>query len=126
MSLDVLLIAGARPNFVKLAPLHRALTVQGKLRSTIVHTGQHYDDSMSGSFFRELEIPAPDVNLDVGPGSHAEQTGAIMIRCEPILRRFAPACVVVFGDVNSTIACAGHCDRRRYPGAPGSRSGNWL
>ena len=104
--LDLMLVAGARPNFVKLAPLYRALHARGRLRVSILHTGQHYDDDMSGSFFRELEIPAPEVNLDVGPGSHAEQTGAIMIRCEPIFRRFAPACVVVFGDVNSTIACA--------------------
>jgi len=106
MSLDVLLVAGARPNFVKLAPLHRALTAQGRLRTAIVHTGQHYDDAMSGSFFRELGIPEPEVNLEVGPGTHAVQTGTIMQRFEPVLTKLAPRWVVVFGDVNSTVACA--------------------
>jgi len=72
----------------------------------IVHTGQHYDDDLSGSFFRELDVPIPDVNLEVGAGSHAEQTGTIMIRFEPVLRRLGPQWVVVFGDVNSTVACA--------------------
>jgi UDP-N-acetylglucosamine 2-epimerase (non-hydrolysing) len=106
MSLDVLLVAGARPNFVKLAPLHRALTTQGRLKTTIVHTGQHYDDAMSGSFFRDLGIPEPEVNLEVGPGTHAVQTGTIMQRFEPVLLKLAPRWVVVFGDVNSTVACA--------------------
>jgi len=103
---DALLVAGARPNFVKLAPLHRALTAQGRIRTTIVHTGQHYDDAMSGSFFRELGIPEPEVNLEVGPGTHAVQTGTIMQRFEPILAKLTPRWVVVFGDVNSTVACA--------------------
>ena len=78
----------------------------GSLRSTIIHTGQHYDDAMSGSFFRELGIPAPQVNLEVGPGSHAAQTGTIMMRFEPVLQELAPRWVVVFGDVNSTVACS--------------------
>ncbi len=106
MSVDVLLVAGARPNFVKLAPLHRALTAQGKLRTAIVHTGQHYDDAMSGTFFRELGIPEPEENLEVGPGTHAVQTGTIMQRFERVLIQLAPSWVVVFGDVNSTVACA--------------------
>ena len=72
----------------------------------IVHTGQHYDHAMSGSFFEELEIPEPEVNLEVGPGSHAEQTAAIMVRFESLLHSYAPRWVIVFGDVNSTIACA--------------------
>ncbi|PYP12927.1 MAG: UDP-N-acetylglucosamine 2-epimerase (non-hydrolyzing) [Gemmatimonadetes bacterium] len=106
MTLDVLLVAGARPNFVKLAPLYRALHAQHRLKSTIVHTGQHYDDAMSGSFFRELGIPEPEVNLEVGPGSHAVQSGTVMQRFEPVLMKLAPRWVVVFGDVNSTLACA--------------------
>ena len=103
---DLLLVAGARPNFVKLAPLYHALTGRPHIRLACVHTGQHYDDAMSGAFFRELGIPDPKVNLEVGAGSHAQQTGTIMIRFEPILRQFSPRWVVVFGDVNSTIACA--------------------
>jgi len=103
---DVMLVAGARPNFVKLAPLYHALARRPHVRLACVHTGQHYDDAMSGAFFRELGIPDPEVNLEVGPGSHAQQTGTIMIRFEPILRQFAPRWVVVFGDVNSTVACA--------------------
>jgi UDP-N-acetylglucosamine 2-epimerase (non-hydrolysing) len=106
VSTDLLLVAGARPNFVKLAPLHRALQRHSSLRSAIVHTGQHYDDAMSGSFFRELGIPEPDVNLEVGPGTHAVQTGTIMQRFEPVLAELAPRWVVVFGDVNSTMAAA--------------------
>ena len=104
--MDLMLVAGARPNFVKLAPLYHALQMFPAITTTVVHTGQHYDDAMSGSFFRELEIPEPDVNLEVGPGTHAEQTGRIMILFEPVLQKLNPAWVVVFGDVNSTAACA--------------------
>ncbi|HYS70404.1 MAG TPA: UDP-N-acetylglucosamine 2-epimerase (non-hydrolyzing) [Gemmatimonadaceae bacterium] len=106
MSVDVLLVAGARPNFVKLAPLYRALQRHAALRTAVLHTGQHYDDAMSGSFFRELGIPEPEVNLEVGPGTHAVQTATIMQRFEPVLTKLAPRWVVVFGDVNSTVACA--------------------
>ena len=102
----MILVAGARPNFVKLAPLYQALRAQSKFRLCVVHTGQHYDDAMSGSFFRELDIPSPDVNLEIGPGTHAQQTGTVMIRFEPVLQSVSPRWVVVFGDVNSTIACA--------------------
>ena len=100
------LVAGARPNFVKLAPVHRALRelVGGRLR--VVHTGQHYDDAMSEVFFSQLGIPAPDVNLDVGSGSHGAQTARILERYERLLHEERPAAVVVFGDVNSTVACA--------------------
>lgn len=103
---DIALVAGARPNFVKLAPLHHELQKRSQLGIVIVHTGQHYDDTMSGSFFRELDIPQPEVNLDVGTGSHAYQTGTIMIRLEPVLHQLEPRFVVVFGDVNSTVAAA--------------------
>lgn len=106
MKCDVMLVAGARPNFVKLAPLHQALRSHTQLAVSSIHTGQHYDDAMSASFFRELGIPDPDANLGVGPGSHAEQTGTIMIRFEPVVRAYEPKWVVVFGDVNSTVACA--------------------
>lgn len=102
---SVLLVAGARPNFVKIAPIHRALVAKG-LATRIIHTGQHYDPNMSGLFFCELGIPSPDANLDVGGGSHAEQTAQIMRRFETVLLRDKPDLVLVVGDVNSTAACA--------------------
>ena len=129
MSVDVLLVAGARPNFVKLASLHRALVAQRRLTSSILHTGQHYDDAMSGSFFRELGIPEPAVNLEVGPGSHAVQTGTIMQRFEPVLTSLAPRWVVVFGDVNSTLAAALVAAKIGVPVAhveAGLRSHDWT
>jgi UDP-N-acetylglucosamine 2-epimerase (non-hydrolysing) len=100
------LIAGARPNFVKLAPVFRAVRAEGRLRPRIVHTGQHYDASMDAVFFSELGIPSPDVHLEVGSGSHGAQTARILERYETHLLGGAPAAVVVFGDVNSTVACA--------------------
>jgi UDP-N-acetylglucosamine 2-epimerase (non-hydrolysing) len=106
MSVDVMLVAGARPNFIKVAPVLRALSERSALRPSLVHTGQHYDDAMSGAFFRLLGMPEPDVNLNVGSGSHAAQTARIMERFEPVLEARRPGCIVVFGDVNSTAACA--------------------
>jgi UDP-N-acetylglucosamine 2-epimerase (non-hydrolysing) len=100
------LVAGARPNFMKLAPVARALAAGGRLRVCIVHTGQHYDDAMSAVFFEELGIPAPDVHLDVGSGTHGVQTARILERYEGHLLTRRPAATVVFGDVNSTLACA--------------------
>ena len=105
MAHHVMLVAGARPNFIKVAPVMRALEARGTLRATLVHTGQHYDEAMSGGFFRTLGIPEPDVNLNVGSASHAVQTARIMERFEPVLDASKPACIVVFGDVNSTAAC---------------------
>lgn len=102
----VLSVVGARPNFMKLAPLARALTERGGVRHVIVHTGQHYDPEMSDAFFQELGIPAPDANLGVGSGSHAQQTAAIMQRFEPVLLDARPDVVLVYGDVNSTVAAA--------------------
>lgn len=110
----IALVAGARPNFMKVAPLWRALTARREaaaatgveLRVLIVHTGQHYDANMSEVFFRDLGIPAPDRHLDVGSGSHAEQTAKIMIAFEKVVVSDSPDWVVVVGDVNSTIACA--------------------
>jgi UDP-N-acetylglucosamine 2-epimerase (non-hydrolysing) len=102
----MILVAGARPNFVKIAPLMRAVHSYKDIEAILVHTGQHYDRAMSDSFFRDLEIPQPDVNLCVGSGSHAVQTAEVMKRFEPVLLQFMPDVVVVVGDVNSTIACA--------------------
>ena len=99
------LVVGARPNFVKLAPLQRALKSHGKLPYKIIHTGQHYDKALSGSFFDILEIPEPDINLEVGSGRHGEQTAKILEKFEQLLIDEPPTCVVVFGDVTSTIAC---------------------
>src|SRR5882672_9965327 len=109
--LKLLIIAGARPNFMKVAPLIRRIRAQNfesgaTLEYKLVHTGQHYDEKMSGVFFAELGIPAPDVNLEVGSGSHAVQTANIMTRFEPVLEREKPDWVLVVGDVNSTMACA--------------------
>ncbi len=96
---------GARPNLPKAAPVIRALDTAGMAR-TIVHTGQHYDDAMSASLIRALGMPEPDVNLGVGSGSHAQQTAAVLTAIEPVLIERSPALVVVYGDVNSTLAAA--------------------
>jgi UDP-N-acetylglucosamine 2-epimerase (non-hydrolysing) len=103
------LIGGARPNFVKIAPLHAELKRAAEFSVRLVHTGQHYDDNMSAVFFRELGIPEPDVNLEVGSGSHAEQTAAVMVAYERLCRTDAPDWTIVVGDVNSTIACTIVC-----------------
>lgn len=101
----ILSIVGARPNFVKIAPIVRALAKQrDRFAQKLVHTGQHYDDRMSTVFFQELNVPMPDFNLGVGSGSHAQQTAAVMIRLEPLLQEFKPDLVIVVGDVNSTLA----------------------
>jgi UDP-N-acetylglucosamine 2-epimerase (non-hydrolysing) len=100
------LVAAARPNFMKIAPLMRAIAKQKNVRPILVHTGQHYDENMSDAFFRDLGIPAPDVHLGIGSGSHAEQTGRVMIAFEEVLLREKPDLVLVVGDVNSTMACA--------------------
>ncbi len=103
----ILSVVGARPNFMKVAPLHRSfLKYQGVIRHKIVHTGQHYDRAMSKIFFEELELPNPDFYLGVGSGSHAEQTAKIMMEFEKVLLAERPDCVVVVGDVNSTVACS--------------------
>ena len=103
-------IVGARPNFMKIAPvmdaLGRAAGVRGGVAQTLVHTGQHYDDEMSQVFFRDLGLRQPDVDLGVGSGGHAAQTAAVLSACEPVLARENPDWVVVVGDVNSTLAGA--------------------
>jgi UDP-N-acetylglucosamine 2-epimerase (non-hydrolysing) len=112
-SIKLLIVAGARPNFMKVAPLMKAVRASNdrcrngdlRLNALLVHTGQHYDPKMSDVFFQELGIPAPDVNLEVGSGTHAVQTATIMTRFEPVCQREKPDWVVVVGDVNSTVAC---------------------
>ena len=106
MPFKIICVAGARPNFMKIAPLIRELNQDPFFEIVLVHTGQHYDDKMSGQFFRELEIPDPDYNLQVGSGTHAQQTAAIMQRFEPVVLDGKPDAVLVAGDVNSTLACA--------------------
>jgi UDP-N-acetylglucosamine 2-epimerase (non-hydrolysing) len=97
-------IVGARPNFMKVAPVLNALKQRTNVTQTLVHTGQHYDVNMSDVFFQQLDIPAPDVNLAVGSGTHAKQTAEIMIRLEPVVLERQPDMVLVYGDVNSTVA----------------------
>ena len=124
----VLSVVGARPNFMKLAPVAAALSRRPGVRHLVVHTGQHYDPEMSDAIFRDLGLPTPDVDLEVGSGSHAQQTAAIMQRFEPVLIESRPDIILVYGDVNSTVAAAlvaaklgvrvGHVEA-------GLRSGDW-
>lgn len=115
--LRILAVVGARPNFVKVASLMEAYRSKGAgvIDPVLVHTGQHYDDAMSGNFFRDLDLPRPDVNLNVGSGSHAAQTAQIMTRFEQVVLDQKPSAVVVVGDVNSTVACALVCAKMRVP-----------
>lgn len=101
----LILVAGARPNFMKIAPLMHALKDHSTIKPVLVHTGQHYDVKMSGQFFEELDIPAPDINLEVGSASHAVQTARIMEGFEKVCLDEKPDFVLVVGDVNSTAAC---------------------
>lgn len=103
--MKIILVAGARPNFIKIAPLMAAFRAVPGCEPVLVHTGQHYDEKMSDLFFRQLGIPEPDENLEVGSGSHAAQTAAVMTRFEKVLEARRPDAVLVVGDVNSTIAC---------------------
>ncbi len=102
-------VVGARPNFMKVAPVMTALKTRERIVQTLVHTGQHYDANMSDVFFEQLGVPAPDVNLAVGSGTHARQTAEIMTRLEPVLLDRRPDLVLVYGDVNSTVAAALVC-----------------
>jgi UDP-N-acetylglucosamine 2-epimerase (non-hydrolysing) len=104
--MKILAVAGARPNFMKIAPLMHEMRSRPGLTSLLVHTGQHYDEKMSKLFFEQLHIPRPDIDLEVGSGSHAVQTAEVMRRFEPVLLEHRPDVVLVVGDVNSTIACA--------------------
>ena len=127
------IIAGARPNFMKVAPIIRAIDASraqgGVLSYRLVHTGQHYDAKMSQDFFTQLGIPAPQVNLEVGSGTQAEQTAAIMVRYEKVLLEARCDLCLVVGDVNSTMACAITAQKLRVPVAhveAGIRSGDWA
>src|SRR5581483_2858501 len=102
----LLSVVGARPNFMKMAPIAEELKKFPEVQHCLVHSGQHYDELLSGNFFTELNLPKPDVNLQVGSGSHAVQTAEVMKRLEPVLLDFKPDMVLVVGDVNSTIATA--------------------
>jgi UDP-N-acetylglucosamine 2-epimerase (non-hydrolysing) len=131
MRIDI--IAGARPNFMKVAPIIHALQAReaagGALRFRLVHTGQHYDAAMSGDFFAQLGIPEPDVNLEVGSGTQAEQTAAIMTRYEKLLTESRSALCLVVGDVTSTMACTIAARKLGVPVAhieAGIRSGDWT
>ena len=102
----VYLVAGARPNFMKIAPIVRALQADGRLRYKLIHTGQHYDRDMNDVFFEEFGIAVPDVSMGLGGGSHAEQTAKILVEFERLCVREPPDAVVVVGDVTSTVACS--------------------
>lgn len=124
-SLKIMSIAGARPNFMKLASIARAVDAYNSnikrpvtIEHIIVHTGQHYDTKMSTGFFTDLGIPTPDVNLEVGSATHAVQTAEIMRRFEPVLLEVRPDVLLVVGDVNSTIACTLVAAKIEYPGDP--------
>ena len=127
------IIAGARPNFMKIAPIINALKVSqligGALRYRLIHTGQHYDKAMSGNFFEQLGIPEPDINLEVGSGTQAEQTAAIMVRYEKVLLDQRSDLCLVVGDVTSTMACSIVARKLGVPVAHvegGIRSGDWT
>jgi UDP-N-acetylglucosamine 2-epimerase (non-hydrolysing) len=109
--MHVLHVVGARPNFMKAAPMLRALSSHAGVRQTLVHTGQHYDAAMSDVFFTQLEMPQPDVNLGVGSDTHAQQTARVMMAIEPVLLERRPDLVLVYGDVNSTVAAALVCSK---------------
>src|SRR5262249_4793383 len=108
-------VVGARPNFMKIAPLLREMRKHPEISPLLVHTGQHYDAHMAGQFFQDLLLPPPDVALEVGSGSHAYQTGEVMKRLEPVLEEMRPNLVVVVGDVNSTLAVALTAAKLRIP-----------
>lgn len=125
--MKILSIVGARPNFMKVAPLHRAFLASGRIDSKIIHTGQHYDARMSEVFFRQLELPQPDYYLGIGGGSHTQQTARIMLAFEEVLEAEKPDLVVVVGDVNSTVAATLTAVKMNVPVAhveAGLRSGD--
>jgi len=114
-TMKVLHVVGARPNFMKVAPVRAALAERQGVHQVLVHTGQHYDAFMSDIFFRQLDIPEPNFNLGVGSGSHAQQTAEIMMRMEPVILETKPDIVLVYGDVNSTVAAALVCSKLLIP-----------
>ena len=113
--MHILHVVGARPNFMKVAPVLAALAGYNGARQTLIHTGQHYDANMSDIFFEQLDMPAPDLDLGVGSGSHARQTAEIITRFEPVVADRKPDLVLVYGDVNSTMAAAIVCSKLLVP-----------
>ena len=111
----ILCVVGARPNFTKISPIMKAIAKSDKLVAKLVHTGQHYDPLMKHAFFEQLQIPEPDIDLEVGSGSHAIQTAEIMKRFEPVIDSETPSAVLVVGAVNSTIACALVATKKQIP-----------
>lgn len=121
--MKIMLVAGARPNFMKIASVIDAISAYNRsadrpIEHLLVHTGQHYDEQMSQAFFRDLALPAPDVDLEVGSSSHAGQTAEIMKRFEPVLLKERPDVILVVGDVNSTVACALVASKISYSQSP--------
>ncbi len=113
--IKIMHIVGARPNFPKVAPIFAAMQAMGGFEQRLVHTGQHYDYQMSQVFFEDLHLPTPDAFLEVGSGTHAEQTARVLLAFEPALRQYQPDWVSVVGDVNSTLACALVCAKLGVP-----------
>ena len=113
-TIRVLTVVGARPQFIKAAPVSKALAAAGH-QEFLVHTGQHYDHGMSQVFFEELGLPEPDVNLGIGSGPHGRQTGEMLIKLEAVLEAQRPDRVLVYGDTNSTLACALAAVKLRIP-----------
>ena len=113
--MHILHVVGARPNFMKAAPVLAALAGCKGVRQTLIHTGQHYDANMSDVFFQQLDMPAPDLDLGVGSGSHARQTAEVITRFEPVVIERKPSLVLVYGDVNSTVAVAIVCSKLLIP-----------
>jgi UDP-N-acetylglucosamine 2-epimerase (non-hydrolysing) len=125
--IKILSVVGARPNFMKVGPIHKAFSKRPEIQSIVLHTGQHYDERMSEVFFRQLELPKPDHYLGIGGGSHTHQTANIMLKFEEVLHQEQPDLVLVVGDVNSTIACALVAVKQQIPVAhveAGLRSGD--
>ena len=104
--MKAVLVVGARPNFMKAAPLMREFSRRAGIEASLVHTGQHYDENMSKIFFEDLELPEPDIYLGIGSGSHAEQTARVMVEFEKYVLDDRPDLIIVVGDVNSTVACS--------------------
>ena len=114
MTGPVILVVGARPNFMKIAPIHAELERRG-IAQILLHTGQHYDENMSKVFFDDLGMPQPDIYLGIGSGSHATQTAKVMVEFEKVCKEHKPSMVVVVGDVNSTVACSMVCAKEWIP-----------
>ena len=115
MTLKIIHVVGARPNFMKAGPVLDALAAYSQVEQVLVHTGQHYDANMSDIFFKQLGLPEPDINLEVGSGSHARQTADIMVQFEGVVLAERPDLVLVYGDVNSTVAAAVVCAKLTIP-----------